>query len=135
MPALAPRRPKRRTEATVLAETRLALCSMPGVTVWRNTTGFAETDGRKFRYGLCPGSSDLVGCLRVTPPGSSVPLAVALFVETKHPTSGRLAADQATFGEVVRRLGAVHIVASSADDAVLQLHLHRKRIENGGTFT
>ena len=67
MPALAPRRPKRRTEATVLAETRLALCSMPGVTVWRNTTGFAETDGRKFRYGLCPGSSDLVGCLRVTP--------------------------------------------------------------------
>jgi predicted Zn-dependent peptidase len=43
-------------------------------------------------------------------------------------------ADQATFGEVVRRLGAVHIVATSADDAVLQLHLHRKRIEMGGSF-
>jgi len=35
-----------------------------GFTLFRNSVGFVIRDGRKIRYGLCPGSSDLIGWYR-----------------------------------------------------------------------
>jgi len=39
----------------------IAVGAQYGFTLFRNSTGFVVRDGRKMRYGLCPGSSDLVG--------------------------------------------------------------------------
>jgi hypothetical protein len=135
MPTLAPRIPKRRTEATVQAEVRLALNRLEGVTVWRNARGYDEE--RKVTYGLAPGAADLVGVMTVSVYQraglSSPPLGVAIFVELKNPRRGSLEPDQVTFREVVLKLGAVHVVARSADEAVEQVTMARHRIE-GGVF-
>jgi len=106
-------------ESTILAEVKAALNRLDGLTVWRNTGGFDEE--RKIRYGLCPGSSDLVGVMMVRGVG------VALFVETKSAT-GRMEVDQRTFRGVVERLGAVYIVARSTSEAILQASLASGRV-------
>lgn len=133
MPALAPRATKRRTEATVQAEVRLALNRLQGVTVWRNARGYDEE--RRVTYGLCPGAADLVGVMTVRyalrAGLHAAPLVVSLFIELKHPRRGNLEPDQVTFRDVVRRLGAVHIVARSADEAVQQVTMARHLIEGG----
>lgn len=107
MPKLADPRPKRRTEGTILAEVRLAINSIPGCRVWRNTTGYVETEGRKIRYGLAPGSADLVGSA----------WGRALAIETKS-ERGRLSEDQKTWLGVVEQLGWIVVVARSATEAV-----------------
>jgi hypothetical protein len=117
---LAPRPSKRRTEATVHAEVRHALNRLPGCTVWRNARGYDEE--RKVTYGLAPGAADLVGVLTVRGVG------VALFVEIKS-ARGSLEPDQVTFTDVVRRLGAVHVVARSADEAVVAVGEARRCLE------
>jgi hypothetical protein len=107
VPKLADVRPKRRTESTILAEVRVAINAIHGCRVWRNTTGFVETEGRKIRYGLAPGSADLIGSA----------WGRALAIETKS-ERGRLSADQETWLEVVRGLGWIVVVAGSASEAV-----------------
>lgn len=116
MPALAPRSTRPPTEAEILKRVKHALNRLDGVVVWRCARGF--DDVRKVAYGLAPGCSDLVGICRVNG------LGVALFVEVKS-ARGRLEADQATFAKVVRGLGAIHVVARSAEEAVAAVEMAR----------
>lgn len=119
MPVLAPRRARPETEAALLLRVKHALNRMEGVVVWRCARGFDEA--RMIRYGLAPGCTDLVGIVRVDGIG------VALFVEVKS-RDGALEPNQETFGRVVRGLGAIHIVARSAEAAVAAVEVARELV-------
>src|SRR6185503_8099288 len=90
---------------------RLASSQIPGLTLWRQNVGVATTaDGRKQRFGLCVGSSDLIGILN--PSGRFV----AVEVKT---STGRIRPEQEMFLALVRRSGGIAFVARSVDDFLL----------------
>ncbi len=108
---LAPRVAKRRTEATVLAEIRIACNMLPGVRLFRNNSGRLEdATGRWVTFGLAPGSADLIGIAR----------GRFLSIEVKH-GRGVESADQRAWRALIRELGGIAIVARSAEDALEQL--------------
>ena len=83
--------------------------SKAGATVWRNNVGaLQDKTGRLVRYGLCKGSSDLIG---ICPDGRF------LAVEVKTST-GHVRPDQVLFIDAVRSKGGRAGVARSVDDAL-----------------
>ena len=97
-----------RSEANVLNDCMIAL-SKAGAKVFRNNTGaLKDRDGRLVRYGLCPGSSDIIG---VTKDG------LFLAVECKT-DKGKATEKQLRFLECIRSMGGRSGIARCADDAV-----------------
>lgn len=97
-----------RSEANIQNDILVAL-SKAGATVWRNNTGaLKDATGRLVRYGLCKGSSDIIG---ICPDGRF------LAVEVKKST-GRATEDQLRFIDVVRAKGGRAGVARSVEDAL-----------------
>jgi hypothetical protein len=95
-------------EANIQAQIMLAL-SKAGCIVWRNNTGaLTDKTGRLVRYGLCKGSSDIIG---VCPDGRF------LAVEVKS-AKNRLTQDQERFISAVKASGGRAGVARSVDDAM-----------------
>lgn len=78
------------------------------VVLWRNNTGAYKKDGRVVRYGLCVGSSDLIGILRQN--GRFVAL------EVKTP-DGKASPEQLMFLEFVRREGGFAAIVRSPVEA------------------
>ena len=108
-------------EAAALAEIRLALGTTPGLTLFRNNTGMLhDKHGRPVRFGLHPGSPDLVGwrTVIVTPDMVGQPIAIFAGVEVKAP-GGRhpVTEDQQRFLEAIQRAGGLAGVARTPDDA------------------
>ena len=104
-----------KSEANIQNEILIAL-SKAGCLVWRQDTGAYKDpkSGRLIRYGLCKGSSDIIGlCADGT----------FLAVEVKTAT-GRIRPEQETFIAAVKRAGGRAGVARSVDEAL--------RIANGG---
>ena len=97
-----------RSEANVLNDCMIAL-SKAGAKVFRNNTGaLKDRDGRLVRYGLCPGSSDIIG---VTKDG--------LFIAVECKTyKGKPTEKQLRFLECIRSMGGRAGIARCADDAV-----------------
>lgn len=96
------------SETDIQNDIRVALSNL-GITVWRNNSGFASYEnGRKVRYGLFKGSSDLIGI-------SSSGKFVAIEVKTP---IGRLTKEQKNFLQFVRDQGGIAGVARNIDDAV-----------------
>jgi len=99
------------SEGEIQDAVRLALADVPGLVLWRNNVGMAEhwspKGVRRTRYGLAPGSADLIGCLS----GRFVAL------EIKTPT-GRLTPEQKTWLALVERHGGLTAVVHSADEAL-----------------
>lgn len=111
------------SEQRIQQEIRLAL-GRGDVRLWRNNTGcLQDRGGRLVRFGLCPGSSDLIGLrrIRVGPEHVGMDLAVFAAVEVKD-ARGRASPEQVRFIEVVRDLGGLAGVARSVDDAQSILH-------------
>jgi len=102
-------------EASIQAGIREALGLEPDLVLWRNNTGIAThhdaSTGREFRvrYGLCVGSSDLIGILG--PAGRLVAL------EVKRPGE-KPTDEQARFLALVRRQGGFATVVCSAEQAL-----------------
>ena len=100
----------KQTEARIQHDIRLAAEQISGLTLWRNNVGALEdVNGRLVRYGLVPGSSDLIGIYR----GRFVA------VEIKRPggrTNPKRAKLQRLFRELVRASGGYAIVVSSVDE-------------------
>lgn len=108
-------------ETNLMHQIMLAL-SDAGCLVWRNGTGQAWhgkvihkagqqvtlSDARMQPYGICVGSSDLIG---ITPDGRF------LAVEVKTAT-GRVSKEQQTFIDAVRRSGGIAGIARSIEDAL-----------------
>lgn len=105
-PPAAPRR--QRPEATILAGILAALGLEPDLKLFRNNVGVAEYGKAKVRYGLLPGSADLIGVL--APTGRLVSL------EVKSDT-GRLTPEQVKWAAMVRRMGGFAAVVRSTQEA------------------
>lgn len=97
-----------RSEANVLNDILVAL-SQAGCLVWRNNTGqLPDAMGRPIKFGLCVGSSDIIG---ICPDGRF------LAVEVKA-ASGRVSETQSRFIAAVRKAGGRAGVARNIDEAL-----------------
>lgn len=99
-----------KTEANIQGLIMMAL-SQAGCLVWRQDTGAYKDpkSGRLIRYGLCKGSSDVIG---VCPDGKFL----AVEVKTK---TGRVRPEQETFIAAVKRAGGRAGIARSVEDALV----------------
>ena len=101
-------------ESAVQKRVRLDLASLPGCVMFRNNVGVAKyhdgTSMRTVRYGLCQGSSDLVGWTVVDG------VAVFTAIETK---AGKRPATEAqmNFIAAVIRAGGIAGIARNSDEA------------------
>jgi len=103
---------------------RLQLGSSP-VRLWRNNVGALRDErGRLVTYGLCKGSSDLIGLRQVLigPEHLGQTLVVFSAIEVKAP-KGRLREEQRSFLELVERFGGYSGVATSVEEAARVLKL------------
>lgn len=95
-------------ETNIQAEIMMELSKL-GCKVWRNNTGaLKDKNGRLVRYGLCKGSSDIIG---IAPDGRFL----AVEVKTDR---GRVSDHQRTFLGVVSASGGRAGVARSVEEAV-----------------
>lgn len=93
--------------------------SGPDTRTWRNNVGLAVyPDGSRVEYGLCKGSSDLIGLhsVIITPEmiGSRVAIFTALEIKTAR---GRVSADQRNFLDFVARMGGIAGAPRSIEEA------------------
>ena len=103
---------------------RLELGKGP-VRLWRNNVGALRDErGRLVTYGLCKGSSDLIGLRQVLigPEHLGQTLAVFTAIEVKAP-GGRLREEQQSFLALVERFGGYGGVAMSTAEAARVLRL------------
>ena len=112
------------SEHEIQQRIRLA-CGRGTVRLWRNNTGaLVDQQGRFVRFGLCKGSSDLIGLrsLEVTPEmvGQRLAQFVALEVKTE---SGTVSTEQRAFLQLVQQLGGLGAVCRSIEEARTVLDL------------
>lgn len=97
-----------RSEANILNDCLIAISKAGGI-AWRNNTGvLPDKNGRPIRFGLTPGSSDIIA---IAPDG------VFVAVECKTAT-GRTTDKQDRFMAAVRSKGGRAGVARCAEDAI-----------------
>jgi hypothetical protein len=110
------------TEREIQHAIRMTIGRGLGVVLWRNNTGQIMHEGRPLKFGLCVGSSDLIGLrpLVITPEhvGKTVAQFVAIEVKAER---GRPTAEQEKFIELVRTKGGAAGVARSPREALLIL--------------
>lgn len=83
----------------------MMMASRCGAIVWRNNTGAYKDGDRYIRYGLCVGSSDIIGIYRGR--------FLAIEVKTKR---GVVSKNQEKFLKTVNNAGGIGFVARTADD-------------------
>ena len=109
------------TEAATLQAIRLDLGRVPGVRLFRNNCGvLKDQHGRPVRFGLHPGSSDLIGFRSLTIASEHVGMTLAVFaaLEVKAP-GGRhpVTEEQANFLAAVTAAGGLAGVARNTGQA------------------
>jgi hypothetical protein len=113
----------RSDEAKVQNDIRIA-CGAGPARLWRNNTGaLKDATGRLVRYGLCPGSSDLIGLRQVTITPDMVGQTIAQFVAIEVKDRGRLTEQQQAFITMVQQAGGLAGVARSPEEARAILRL------------
>ena len=106
-------------ETETLQRIRLALGEMPEIRAFRNNTGkLKDVNGRWVEFGLCTGSSDLIGwtSVEITPEMVGKKVAIFTALEVKTP-KGRTTDDQQNFINRVREAGGIAGIARSPEDA------------------
>lgn len=117
---LKPTRPVR--ESDILRKIREAVGKMDGVVLWRNNTGMLEDrNGTKVRFGLCEGSADLVGMVRVT---ACAGIARFFAMEVKQPGK-KPTPKQVAFLKLVNDMGGYGCWVDSVENAVELVGLAR----------
>lgn len=89
-------------ESKILRDCLLGLSRL-GATVWRNDTGAIKGENGWISYGLCKGSSDIIGLYQ----------GRFLAVEVKTP-QGRLSDKQRHFLQEIQRKGGIAFVCDDA---------------------
>lgn len=106
-------------ETNLLKTIQLAVGRIQSVRLFRNNVGVAVApQGGVVRYGLCNGSSDLIGwqSLTVTPDmvGKRIARFVAVEVKTER---GRISEEQTRFLSAVKDAGGIGEICRSPEDA------------------
>ena len=112
------------SEHEIQQRIRLA-CGRGAVRLWRNNTGaLVDQQGRFVRFGLCKGSSDLIGLRSVVVTPEMVGQRIAQFValEIKAP-QGVVSPEQQAFLRLVQQLGGLAAVCRSIQQAQVVLGL------------
>ncbi|MCK5563716.1 MAG: VRR-NUC domain-containing protein [Planctomycetes bacterium] len=106
-------------EIDIQNEIRIALADA-GTMNWRNNTGaLKDRDGRLVRYGLCPGSSDIIGIKKIKITEDMVGQEIGRFVAIEVKTlKGKASEDQEKFLHLVRKHGGLAGVARSEEEAL-----------------
>lgn len=113
----------RSDEAKVQNDIRIA-CAAGPARLWRNNTGaLKDAAGRLVRYGLCPGSSDLIGLRTITITPDMVGQTLAVFTAIEVKDRGRATPEQQAFIAMVQQAGGLAGIARSVDDARTILRL------------
>ena len=112
------------SEHEIQQRIRLA-CGRGRVRLWRNNTGaLVDQQGRFMRFGLCKGSSDLIGLrsLEITPElvGQRIAQFVAMEIKTG---SGTVSPEQRAFLQLVQQQGGLAGVCRSIAEAQAVLDL------------
>jgi len=96
---------------------RLAL-SEEDILNFRNNTGvLKDITGRPVKYGLCKGSSDIIGIRKTKITSEMVGQFVGIFVAIEVKAPGKVATpEQLNFLEQIRGHGGIAGVATSVDD-------------------
>lgn len=99
--------------------------------LFRNNVGTAETvTGSVVKFGLCKGSSDLIGWTTIEIRPEMVGRTVAVFtaIEVKSAT-GRASKEQKNFIKRIHDCGGIAGVARSLDDAesIINLYINEKK--------
>lgn len=108
---------EKKSEAEILAEVMLTYNSRPDCRLFRNNCGsLVDKRGRLVTFGLCKGSSDLIGwqSVMVTPEMVGTRVAIFLAVETKS-AKGRASVEQNTFRDLCHKYGARYRLLRSAE--------------------
>lgn len=117
-----------KSEKRIESEIQLAL-SKNGTIPFRNAVGVGYTkDGSIFNYGLCKGSSDIIGITPVTITPDMVGKTLGIFtaVEVKKSRSGYKASDtQRRFIDMVIRNGGIAGVAYDVESALDLINKHK----------
>jgi hypothetical protein len=101
------------TEAEILRAVQLRIGARPDCRVFRNSVGVArDQSGQVIRFGLAPGSSDLIGWVTRKACGCARFFAPEIKSET-----GRQTPEQKLFERAVLSAGGIYLLVRSADDA------------------
>ena len=105
------------TEGALMVKVQLILGADPACAFWRNNVGLATTDrGTKIRFGLFPGSADLIGVFRGR--------FVGVEIKTE---DGRQSPEQRTWQSCLESKQGIYAIVRSEDDArELLAELHRR---------
>ena len=103
-----------KTETTLQNEIRLAVGKIKNARLFRNNVGMING----VQFGLCVGSSDLIGFQSVTITPEMVGQKIAIFtaLEVKTP-KGKPTPEQIAFIDCVRKFGGISGIVKSVDDA------------------
>ena len=97
----------RELESDLIHDARLFYNGDGTVRIFRNNVGALPTaDGKVLRYGLCTGSSDLIGLKSVTITPDMVGSTVAVFIAAEGKVGKRsVTAEQRAFVETIKAMG------------------------------
>jgi hypothetical protein len=112
-------------ERKIQADIQLAACAGGGpARLWRNNTGaLKDARGQLVRYGLCPGSSDLIGFRTVVITPDMVGQRIAIFTAVEVKDRGKPTDQQQAFINLVQQAGGLAGVARSVPEALSILRL------------
>lgn len=100
-------------ESKLQREIRLALGARDDIVVWRNNVGtLKDQRGQFVKFGLCTGSSDLIGIHK--------PTGRFVAIEIKS-ANGKRSDYQRLFADLVESCGGLYILAFSVADVVDRL--------------
>jgi hypothetical protein len=116
---------ERSDERRIQSDIQLAACAGGGpARLWRNNVGaLRDARGQLVRYGLCPGSSDLIGLRTIVITPDMVGQRVAVFSAIEVKDRGRPTEQQQAFITTVQQAGGLAGVARSLPDALSILRL------------
>ena len=116
---------QRSDERKIQSDIQLAACAGGGpARLWRNNTGaLKDQRGQLVRYGLCPGSSDLIGFRTVVITPDMVGQRIAIFTAVEVKDRGKPTDQQQAFINLVQQAGGLAGVARSVPEALSILRL------------
>jgi hypothetical protein len=114
--------PRVNSETPIVKRIQLA-ASREGCRLWRNNVGcLQDRQGRWVTYGLCTGSSDLIGFVPVVVTQEMVGKSLALFMAVEAKTLvGKVSEIQRNFIDMVVKSGGIAFVARSEDEFIQNL--------------